>query len=66
MTLNQHIENVVRLRDAGHGEKQIFARHGTSGAVDEVGNAHLSNLVGESGPFDLQPGEAYVSLYIGN
>jgi hypothetical protein len=66
MTLNEVIKNLIALAEQGHGEKQVFSIHGASGDVNEVSTAHITNHVGDCGPFDLEPGEEYVSIYIGN
>ena len=66
MRLNDLIKKRVALQLQGHGGKQVFAVHGASGAADPVGSPRISDYVGEAGPFDLEPGEKYVSLYIGD
>ncbi len=66
MRLNDVIQNLQKLAAKGHGEKQVFACHGASGAFDAVGHAFLENTVTDMGPFDLEPNEEYISLYIGN
>lgn len=66
MTLNEVIENLTKLRDKGHGEAQVMYRHGASGDCGDIGHPHMTDRVDECGPFDLEPGEQYVSLYVGN
>lgn len=66
MKLNQLIEKLRKLQDEGKGDLQVFAQHGASGACYDVGSAHITDEVGESGPFDLAKDEKYVSLYVGN
>lgn len=65
-TLNQHITNLQKLQFEGHGERQVFYRHGASGDCGPLGSAHVTDEVSESGPFDLAPGEKYISVYAGN
>ncbi len=66
MTLNKLIKNLVDLQLQGHGDKQVFACHSASGACDPVESARVSDYVGEADPFDLEKGEEYIDLYIGN
>lgn len=65
-TLSEVIVNLQKLEAAGHGGKKVMYRHGASGDCGPVGSAHVTNLVDECGPFDLEEGEEYVSLYVGN
>jgi hypothetical protein len=65
MTLQEHFENVKELIEAGHGNKQVFTVHGASGDTNPLGSLHITNEVSECGPFDLEPDEEYVSLYVG-
>lgn len=65
-TLSKFIENLQKLEREGHGDKQVFYRHGASGDCGEIGTAYISDNVDECGPFDIEEGEFYVSLYIGN
>ena len=65
MTLNQFIEYLLKLQPE-HGTKKVFTRHGASGDCNEMGTPHITNYVGDCGPFDLEEGEEYVSVYIGN
>jgi hypothetical protein len=66
MKLNKFIEQLVKLAEEGHGDKEVFYCHGASGACGELSSAHISDEVGECGPFDLEDGEEYVSIYAGN
>ncbi len=66
MTLNEIIKSFQQLAAQGHGEKQVFAVHGASGDVNELHTGHVTDYVGDCGPFDLEPGEEYISVYIGN
>jgi hypothetical protein len=66
-TLLEHAANVAKLLEAGHGSKQVFYRHGASGDCGPLGSMHVTSDVDDStGPFDLEPEEKYVSLYVGN
>ena len=51
MTLTKFIENLQKLQAEGHGDKEVFYRQGASG---------------DCGPFDLDEGQEYVSIYAGN
>jgi hypothetical protein len=64
--LKDLVINLNELVAEGHGDMRVFAIHGASGDVNEVRYGHISNYVGECGPFDLAPNEQYISVYIGN
>lgn len=66
MTLSEFIKNLQKLEAEGHGEKDVYCRHGSSGACFETGSVHVTNKVSSLGPFGLAKGEAYVSIYVGN
>jgi hypothetical protein len=66
MTLTKFIEQLVALEAAGHGDKQVLYRHGASGDCGELSSAHVTDRVDEQGPFDLEDGEVYISIYAGN
>lgn len=67
MKLNQLIVNLQALQYAGHGDKEVFYRHSASGDCGPVASPRVTNEVSdESGPFDLKPGEEYVSISVGN
>lgn len=55
-----------RLEEEGHGDKQVFYRHGASGDCGPLGSAQVTDYVGDCGPFDLADGEEYISIYAGN
>lgn len=66
MQLNKFIEQLIKLQKEGHGEKEVFYRHGSSGDCGELSSARVTNHVESSGPFDLEDGEFYISIYAGN
>lgn len=66
MTLDKFIENLQRLQAEGHGSKDVYYRHGASGDCGMLSSAFITDEVGECGPFDLEDGEEYVSIYAGN
>jgi hypothetical protein len=66
MTLTKFIENLQKLQAEGHGGKQVFYRHGASGDCGQLSSAYISDEVSECGPFDLDEGQEYVSIYAGN
>jgi len=67
MTLTDFINTLCSLEQAGHGEKEVFYRHGASGDCGLLSSAHVTNEVDPAcGPFDLYNGEEYVSIYAGN
>jgi hypothetical protein len=66
MTLTKFIENLQKLQAEGHGDKEVFYRHGASGDCGKLSSAFISDEVSECGPFDLDEGQEYVSIYAGN
>ena len=66
MTLNKFIENLVKLQAQGHGDLEVFYRHGASGDCGELRGAHVTDEVEDTGPFDLKDGQNYISVYAGN
>lgn len=66
MTLNKFIEKLQKLQAEGHGDKQVFYRHGSSGDCGNLSSAFITDKVNECGPFDLEDGEEYVSVYADN
>jgi hypothetical protein len=66
MTLNKFIEQLQKLQAEGHGDKAVFYRHGASGDCGKLSSAFISDEVSECGPFDLDEGQEYVSIYAGN
>ncbi|MCK9369214.1 hypothetical protein M0R04_04685 [Candidatus Dojkabacteria bacterium] len=66
MKLSAFIKTLQKLEAEGHGDLQVFTVEGASGCVSEVGNPSINDEVGVSGPFDLEDGEKYVSIYVGN
>ena len=64
ITVGKLIEQLSKL----DLELQVYACHGASGSVDEVGSAYLAEVVQydiDMG-MDLKLGEPYISIYIGN
>ena len=67
MKLKDFIANLQKLEAEGHGDKEVFYRHGASGDCGQLSSAYISDEVdGDCGPFDLDEGQAYVSIYAGN
>lgn len=66
MKLNDFIINLQKLQLQGHGDKEVFYRHGASGDCGPLSSARVTNKVEDTGPFDLAPGQEYVSIYAGN
>lgn len=66
MKLNLLIVKLQELQQAGHGTKEVFYRHSASGDAGPIGSPHVTNEVSDdTGPFDLDPGEEYVSISVG-
>jgi hypothetical protein len=66
MKLNKFIEQLQKLQTEGHGDKEVFYRHGASGDCGKLSSAFISDEVGDCGPFDLDEGQEYISIYAGN
>ena len=66
MTLSHLIKKLQKLESQGHGDKKVYTIHGASGCVSELSNPWLTNEVNETGPFDLEKDEYYISIYNGN
>jgi hypothetical protein len=62
MTLNKFIEKLQKLQAEGHGDKEVFYRHSSSGDCGQLSSAYISDEVNECGPFDIEEGEEYVSI----
>lgn len=67
MKLDKFIEQLVKLQAEGHGDKEVLYRHGASGDCGQLSSAYVSDEIDDStGPFDLDPGQEYISIYAGN
>jgi hypothetical protein len=67
-TLREHIDAMIDLEqaDPANENMKVFTVHGASGDRNEMGSPQITDYVGECGPFDLTPGEKYISVYVGN
>lgn len=67
MKLNDFIANLVKLQEQGHGDLQVFYRHGASGDCGELRGAHVTDEIDDdTGPFDIAQHTNYISIYAGN
>jgi hypothetical protein len=67
MKLKDFIANLQELEAQGHGDLEVFYRHGASGDCGPLSSAFISDEVdNDCGPFDLDEGQEYVSIYAGN
>jgi hypothetical protein len=67
MTLDKFIQQLQKLQSEGHGDKEVFYRHGASSDCGKLSSARVTDEVDdECGPFDLDDGLEYVSIYAGN
>lgn len=69
MTLNDFIANLQKLQAEGHGDLEVFYRHGSSGDSGYLSNAFQEEIDGteEYGELcDMDVGEKYISIYAGN
>ena len=68
-TLRQVIDALIDLEqlDPANENMKVFTVQGSSGDVNEVSTPRITDEISEEcGPFDLAPGERYVSIYVGN
>lgn len=67
MNLLEFTAQLNELVEQGHGDKLVFYRHGASGDCGELSSAVVTNIIeDDTGPFDLEPNEYYVSIYAGS
>jgi hypothetical protein len=67
MKLDKFIEELQVLQAEGHGSKDVYYRSGSSGDCGLLSSAFITDEVdGACGPFDLDDGQEYVSIYAGN
>lgn len=67
MKLSDFIKNLQKLESMGHGDLQVFYRHGASGDCGNLSSAFVTDEIDDQcGPFDLDDGEQYISIYAGN
>lgn len=66
MKLSKMVDDLQKLVNEGHGDKQVFYRHGSSGDCGELSSAHVTSHIDECGQFDVDDGEEYISIYAGN
>lgn len=64
MKLNEFIKKLQKLEDEGHGNLEVFYRHGSSGDCGPLGSPRHTKDVDDCGPFDLED-EYYISIYAG-
>jgi hypothetical protein len=68
MLLDDLIKRLIKLQAEGAGLLPVFAIHGSSGAVDGIGGAHVQKA--RDGDIDmgldLEEGEEFVEIYIGH
>ncbi|QIG76153.1 hypothetical protein EVC24_132 [Rhizobium phage RHph_I4] len=67
-TVREHLASMLRLveNNPAAADMKLFARHGASGDCNEIGSPQITDRVDDCGPFDLEDGEKYVSVYVGN
>lgn len=66
MKLSKFIEQLVELEKVGHGDKEVYYSHGSSGDCGPLENARVTNdLDPSTGPFDLEDGEYFIKIYAG-
>ena len=72
MRLNEFVERLQKLNDAGYGGCFVYAVHGASGDCLELSTPFVRTLEMEGGPEGMGPyddvkvGEAYIEVYAGN
>jgi hypothetical protein len=68
-TLSEHIRDLQKLEAANpeNGNLPVYYRHGASGDCGPLSSAHVTDEIDEeTGPFDIDTGDKYVSIYAGN
>ncbi len=66
MTLNEFISNLITLQAQGHGELPVYSSHGCSGVIEALSYAHVEEVEDEDyGPYGLEIGKKYISIYTG-
>jgi hypothetical protein len=66
MNLDKFIANLQKLQAEGHGNLEVFYRHGASGDCGSLSSAYVTDEIDECGPFDIDHGQSYISIYAGN
>lgn len=66
MTLQEFTTQLIRLCQEGHGDLPVYYHHGASGDCVELSHAYVTNEIEATGPFDLDEGDSYISIYGGN
>ena len=68
MKLNEFLAKLTHLQMQGHGDLEVYYCHGASGDTGPLSNGFVRTITGdeEMGPFDMEPGEKYISVYAGN
>lgn len=69
MTLNEFVAQLVKLQSEGHGNLEVFYRHGASGDTGYLGHAFAEEVDGSEDCGELcdwTVGEKYISIYAGN
>lgn len=66
MILDKFIEQLIKLQSEGHGNLEVFYRHGASSDCGELSYPNVTDKIDSCGPFDLEKGENYISVYAGN
>lgn len=66
MTLDQFIEDLLELQKQGCGHMRVFYRMGSSGDCGALSYPSVSDHFDECGPFGIEEGYPYISVYAGN
>jgi hypothetical protein len=67
MKLSDFIKKLQKLEDEGHGDKEVYYSHGASGDCGELSHPSVTDYIDpHTGPFDLESGQEYISVYAGN
>ena len=66
--LSEFIVSLQRLEAAGHGDLPVYSTEGSSGVTSELSHGFVRECTGqeECGPFDIDAGDSYISIYAGN
>jgi hypothetical protein len=65
MKLSDFIRQLQKLEAEGHGEAEVFYRR-VDRYCGRLSSARATDEQDEQGPFDVEPGNTYISVYAGN
>lgn len=64
MKLSTFIKNLQELKRLGHGDLEVYYRHGASGDCGKLRSAWVTDEKEDTGPFDINGN--YIAIFAGN